>query len=69
MDPERQYYFPITGYNFRLTNVACAMLCAQLERSEQIIERRRQIFSLYREMLTGIPGIGFQPFASVLRLP
>jgi perosamine synthetase len=63
MDPERQYYFPITGYNFRLTNVACAMLCAQLERSEQIIERRRQIFSLYREMLTEIPGIGFQPSA------
>jgi perosamine synthetase len=63
MDPQRQYYFPVTGYNFRLTNVACAILCAQLERHEQIIERRRQIFSLYREMLTGVPGIGFQPVA------
>ena len=29
MDPQRRYYFPITGYNFRLTNVACAIaLCA-----------------------------------------
>jgi perosamine synthetase len=32
MDPERRYYFPIVGYNFRLTNVACALLCAQFER-------------------------------------
>jgi perosamine synthetase len=63
VDPTRRYYFPVTGYNFRLTNVACAMLCAQLERHEQIIKRRRQIFGAYREMLADIPGIGFQPVA------
>lgn len=63
MDPQRRYYFPITGYNFRLTNTACAMLCAQLERCEQIIERRKQIFTAYREQLANIPGIGFQPVA------
>ncbi len=28
MDPQRRYYFPVTGYNFRLTNVAAAILCA-----------------------------------------
>lgn len=63
MDPERRYYFPITGYNFRLTNVAAAILCAQLERREAIVERRQQIFALYRECLSGTPGIGFQPVA------
>jgi len=63
MDPQRRYYFPITGYNFRLTNIACAMLCAQLERCEQIVERRKQIFAGYREQLANIPGIGFQPIA------
>ena len=45
-DPRRQYWFSITGYNFRLTNVACAMLCAQLERRADIIGRRRDIFEL-----------------------
>lgn len=63
VDPQRRYYFPVTGYNFRLTNMACAVLCAQLERREQIINRRRQIFALYRELLDGIPGVGFQPVA------
>lgn len=64
MDPKRRYYFPVTGYNFRLTNVACAMLCAQLERRQQILERRRQIYALYRKLLQDVPGIGFQPVAA-----
>jgi perosamine synthetase len=64
MDPQRRYYFPITGYNFRMTNLTCAILCAQLERREQILLRRNEIFRLYKEQLTGIPGIGFQPVAA-----
>lgn len=64
MDPDRRYYFPVVGYNFRLTNVACAILCAQLERSEHILARRREVFQWYREGLEGIPGVGFQPVAS-----
>lgn len=63
MDPKRRYYFPITGYNFRLTNVACAMLCAQLERREALLSRRREIYVLYRRLLEGTPGIQFQPVA------
>lgn len=63
MDPDRRYYFPVTGYNFRLTNVACALLCAQLERAESIIAKRRRLFELYRAQLDGVKGIGFQPVA------
>jgi perosamine synthetase len=63
MDPKRRYYFPITGYNYRLTNVACALLCAQLERREALIDRRREIFALYRELLDDVLGIEFQPEA------
>jgi perosamine synthetase len=63
MHPRRRYYFSITGFNFRLTNVACAILCAQLERHQEIIARRDRIFCLYRELLNGTPGIGFQPIA------
>ena len=64
MDPQRRYYFPITGYNFRLTNLACAMLCAQLERRQYILEQRERVYQQYKEMLAGIPGIYFQPAAS-----
>lgn len=63
MDPDRRYYFPITGYNFRLTNLAAAILCAQMERVEEIFEKRRAIFDRYNRMLADIPGIGSQPVA------
>ncbi len=63
MDPNRRYYFPVTGYNFRLTNVACALLCAQLERKDEIIARRHAVFKRYQEKLQGIAGLGFQPVA------
>jgi perosamine synthetase len=63
MDPQRRYYFPVTGYNFRLTNLACAILCAQFERRDALLARRRQIFERYTQLLKGVPGIGMQPVA------
>lgn len=63
MDPELRYQFPVTGYNYRITNLACAVLCAQLERATEILARRRAVFAAYRERLSSIPGIGFQPVA------
>ena len=67
MDPERRYYFPVTGFNFRLTNLACALLCAQLERRTEMLARRERIFRAYEEQLAAIPGIGLQPVASWAR--
>lgn len=63
MDPERRYYFPVTGYNFRITNVAAAILCGQFSRKEEILSRRRNIFAQYNSELAGIKGIGLQPVA------
>jgi perosamine synthetase len=63
MDPNRRYFFPVVGFNYRLTNVACALLCGQLEKRERLIERRQEIFSRYRGHLQGIPGLGLQPVA------
>ena len=63
VDPNRRYFFPVTGYNFRLTNVACALLCAQLERSDSIMDQRRKVFSFYDQYLKDIPGVHMQPIA------
>ncbi|MCB0353073.1 MAG: DegT/DnrJ/EryC1/StrS family aminotransferase [Bdellovibrionales bacterium] len=63
MDPSRRYFFPITGYNFRISNISCAILCAQLERKDKILARRRSIYQNYLGQLKDIPGIEFQPVA------
>jgi perosamine synthetase len=63
VDPSRRYFFPVTGYNFRMTNIQAALLCAQLERREEIVAKRRQIYAWYKQHLSGIPGLSFQPIA------
>lgn len=61
MDPDRRYFFPIVGFNFRMTNVAAAILCAQMERREEIVRRRREIWTRYEDRLSSIPGIDLRP--------
>jgi perosamine synthetase len=64
MDPQRRYYFPVVGYNYRLTNVACAMLVAQLGRVGEMVAQRRAIYDTYLSGLRGVPGISMQPVAN-----
>jgi perosamine synthetase len=47
MDPKRRYWFPIVGYNYRMTNVAAAIGCAQLERVNELIAGRIRIAAEY----------------------
>lgn len=68
MDPERRYYFPVIGHNFRPTNIGCAIACAQIERAEAMLAARRRIFARYEACLAGVPGIGFQPVHPDIRL-
>ena len=63
MDPQRRFFFPVTGYNYRLTNIAAGLLCAQMERHEAFLKRRIDIFRIYGEILKGTAGIGLRPVA------
>lgn len=45
------------GYNYRLTNVLAAMGCAQLERINEYIERKRRIAERYSEAFQALPGV------------
>lgn len=54
MDPQRRYWFPIIGYNYRMTNVQAAIALAQLERIDWFVERRREIAAAYRRHLASV---------------
>jgi len=49
------------GYNYRMSNVLAAIGVAQMEVLEARVERRREIFSLYKQYLDGISEISFMP--------
>lgn len=56
-DTNRRYWFPIIGYNYRMTNIAAAIGLAQLEKAEWHIQRRRDVARWYYEHLQNIPGL------------
>lgn len=60
MDPSRRYWFPVVGFNYRMTNVAAAIFCAQFARRQSLIERRWQVYSTYDEIFSGVDGITIQ---------
>jgi dTDP-4-amino-4,6-dideoxygalactose transaminase len=48
------------GYNYKMNNLSAAIGLAQLEQLDGWVQKRRQINSLYKGLLAGIPGISFQ---------
>jgi perosamine synthetase len=60
MDPQRRYFFPVVGYNYRLTNVAAALLCAQIERRDEFLNARLRVYRRYEARLVGVPGLTLQ---------
>jgi perosamine synthetase len=56
-DFERRYWFPIIGYNYRMTNVQAALGLAQLERIDAYLAERDEIASWYQAELSGTPAL------------
>lgn len=57
MDNEKRYWHTEIGYNYRITNIQAALGLAQIERIDEIIEKKRQIFNWYAEGLKEIGGL------------
>ncbi len=57
MSPERVYWHPEVGYNYRMTNLQAAIGLGQLERVEEILAGKREVARLYQEGLAGIAGL------------
>jgi perosamine synthetase len=53
----REYRHDDVGYNYRLTNVQAALGLAQLERIDELVERRRANARRYAEELADVPGV------------
>jgi perosamine synthetase len=51
----KQFWSDMIGYKYRMSNIQAALGCAQMQRIEQLIERRREIMRAYRERLVDLP--------------
>jgi perosamine synthetase len=46
------------GFNYRLSDIACALGLAQLERLDEMLAARRRVAALYRDALDAVEGLG-----------
>lgn len=52
---DREYYHDIIGYNYRMTNICAAIGNAQLERANELIEKKYLIAKWYEQNLKSLP--------------
>ncbi len=61
VDPNRRYWFPMIGYNYRMTNITAAIGLAQLEKVDWHLARRIEVAAWYRDELQGMRDVSWQP--------
>ncbi|MEB0006014.1 DegT/DnrJ/EryC1/StrS family aminotransferase [Pseudomonas sp. RTB3] len=57
----RQFWPDFIGFKYKMSNLQAAIGCAQIERVNDLIERKRAIFANYASALLEIPGISMNP--------
>ena len=58
---KKQFWSDMVGFKYKISNIEAAIGCGQLERIEELISRKQDIFRLYRKFLGGIDGIALNP--------
>lgn len=52
---EKNFWPEMVGFKYRMSNLQAAIGCAQMERVNELIDRKRYIFTAYREALNALP--------------
>lgn len=58
---EARFVHHEVGYNYRLTNVQAAIGSAQLEKMDEYLQKKKEIFEAYRTGLRGVKGLFIAP--------
>lgn len=57
----QQFWPEAVGFKYKMSNVQAAIGCAQLERVEELVARKREILCSYTSHLSAITGISMNP--------
>ena len=53
----KQFWPDMVGFKYKMSNIQAAIGCGQMERIEELIARKREIFAYYRDQLCCLPGV------------
>ncbi|MBK8131354.1 MAG: DegT/DnrJ/EryC1/StrS family aminotransferase [Gammaproteobacteria bacterium] len=57
----RQFWPDMVGFKYKMSNIQAAIGCAQLERIEELISRKREILAYYKAELEKLSGVTMNP--------
>ena len=57
----KQFWPEMVGYKYKMSNMQAAIGCAQLERIEELVGRKREIMAFYRKKLEKYQGLSLNP--------
>jgi perosamine synthetase len=57
----KQFWPDMVGFKYKMSNIQAAIGCAQIERVEELVGRKREIFSYYRERFASYPSLSLNP--------
>lgn len=57
----KQFWPDMVGFKYKMSNIQAAIGCAQMERIDKLIDRKREILRYYRERLEVLPDVSMNP--------
>lgn len=60
MNAKKRYWHDVVGFNYRMTNLQAAILFAQLQRIDEILESRIKLYKMYDEILSEFDFVKIQ---------
>lgn len=57
----KQFWPDMVGFKYKMSNIQAAIGCGQMERIEDLISRKREVFYVYQDALTGVAGTSMNP--------
>ena len=57
----KQFWPDMVGFKYKMSNIQAAIGCAQIERGEELVQRKREIFAYYHDRLMQLPGLSMNP--------
>ena len=63
-DPTKTFWIETIGYKYKMSNIQAALGLAQFERINELIDKKRLIFSWYKKRLSSLEGLKLNEEAS-----
>ncbi|MEI6268138.1 MAG: DegT/DnrJ/EryC1/StrS family aminotransferase [Methylococcaceae bacterium] len=57
----KQFWPDMIGFKYKMSNIQAAIGCGQMDRIDELVRRKREIFTYYQNQLVDITGISMNP--------